>query len=284
MVAAQQPMPKPVKGFRGKLAQATPTGIAVSDPTKNNALVEVVINPNTKLNVEGKADVSYLGPGVAVDFVGEMTRTGKMEAELEKFTVCELDQTDTPVFEPDDVTQALPKDKNAVAKMHVRGTIRSFKNGVMLVQSPGAAIKVKLAASPEIKVLVHNPGWAQPGDPVEVNGLEIAAAQGDEPQRIYGTVVKITLEKMLRGQKEDRAHAQEARQELSRRYPRAAAGWPGHALRVSGSAQRQEATVSSLRGPSGPSQPLFATRPQPAADPRRQPSPAPLVALATPTC
>jgi hypothetical protein len=195
--AAQQPMPKPVLGFKGKFAEAIPNGITVTDPTKNNAVAVVRIGPATKLTVEGTADLSYLTAGVEVEFSGEMTRLGKMEAELDKLTVSD----DPPVFEPDDVTQKLPKDKNAVAKMHVRGTVRSFKGGVLMVQSPGAAVKVKLAASPTIKVLVHDYTWAQPGDPVTVDGQEISAAQADQPQQIYGTVVKITLEKQLEGKK-----------------------------------------------------------------------------------
>ncbi|HEY5316178.1 MAG TPA: hypothetical protein VIK18_26860 [Pirellulales bacterium] len=195
--AAQQPMPKPVLGFKGKFAQALPNGIAVTDPTKNNAIALVQITPNTKLTVEGKADVGYLASGVEVEFSGEMTRLGKMEGELDKITVSD----DPLVFEPDDVTQKLPKDKNAVVKMHVRGTVRSFKNGMLMVQSPGATIKVKLVAAPTIKVLVHNYTWAQPGDPVLVDGQESMAAQADQPQQILGTVVKITLEKMLEGKK-----------------------------------------------------------------------------------
>lgn len=199
---AQQPMPKQVMGFKGKLAESIPNqGITVTDPTKNNALVLVAINANTKVSVEGTADVSYLGPGVAVDFVAEMTRLGKTEGELDKITVTELD-TEPGVFQPEDVTKSLPTDKNAFAKMHVRGTIRSIKGGLMQVAVPGAPpIRIKLAASPTIKVLVHNPSWAQPGDPVQVDGLELAAAQGDQPQKILGTVVKITMEKQLEGKK-----------------------------------------------------------------------------------
>lgn len=207
--AAQQPMPKQIRGFKGKLAQPLPdgSGIAVTDPTKNNAIAVVKIGPSTKLTVEGTADLSYLGPGVAIDFNAEMNRVGKVEGEIDKLTVCEIDQTDTPVVEPEDVTQPLPKDRNAMAKMHVRGTIRSIKNGLMLVQAPGVSVKAKLAASPTIKVAVHNPSWAQPGDPVLVDGQEIApgqtaqAGQPDQPQQIYGTVVTITMEKPLEGKK-----------------------------------------------------------------------------------
>jgi hypothetical protein len=85
--------------------------------------------------------------------------------------------------------------------MHVRGTIRSNKSGNLLIQVPGVTVKGKLAADPKIQVALHNPAWAQPGDAVLVDGVEIAPAQGDQPQRIAGYVVNIKLEKPLEGKK-----------------------------------------------------------------------------------
>jgi hypothetical protein len=200
--SAQTPMPKKIMGFKGKFAQAVPPdGIAVTDPTKNNALALVKITPGTKLNVEGTADPSFLGPGVSIEFSAEMTRLGVVQSPLDSLTVCELDQVAPATFQPAEAGQTLPKEKDAVVKMQVRGTILSNKNGNLLVRTPGAMVKAKLADDPKIKVLVHNYAWALPGDSVTLDGLQISAAQPDQPEQIQGTVVQIAMSKMLEGKK-----------------------------------------------------------------------------------
>ena len=140
------------------------------------ALVQAT--PKVKTSYTGTAQADFLAPKMYVKFSCEATPAGEIKGEVKALTICVQSDLDSPFFGPDGDTPVNTKDKNAVMKAFVRGTIRTVDDGeVTIVVPPNVTVKGKVSPMAKIDVQTADVSLAQDGDAVIIDGQELVIPQ-----------------------------------------------------------------------------------------------------------
>jgi hypothetical protein len=156
----------------------------------------VALQPNfSQVGVTGTAKPDYLKPGTLVSFTADLPKDKKVElseplAELEILASSES----LGLFNAD-------RDNKESTKFIVRGTVRSYKDGSLVVAAGGKQISATVPLGLDIKLQSTDLGIVRPGDGIKVAGKQVQAYRGDgnniQPGQVIGQTIDITLQEPL---------------------------------------------------------------------------------------
>ncbi len=204
----QKPGPPklPPISVNGTVVQVVPGGISVNSPTNETWILH--IPPAAKIEVTGTADPDLLRPDAFVRLTALVdTRRTSVSEPVHQLTL--IDVADRPgrrlgAFRPGQDEPPVPGTPAAVAGAHpplpdlggpppgsgdqalldIRGQIKSYRPGQMILEVPGlkSTLRLELADSLTVALDVSNYGLAQPGDTISSKGVQIdqRAAQASE--------------------------------------------------------------------------------------------------------
>jgi hypothetical protein len=200
----------------GTIRAVAPGAIQVA--TTNNELVAMKLGNKAEVSFTGKADASFLRPGMPVRFSAVVNKRGQVVEPITAITVfTPKERTDLGVYpeyagdgpgslglftDPEEEASKKPV-KKVVEEMPYRvgGTLASIKNGKMVVNAGGVSIKCELADDARVSVAVSNLAYVQLGDQVEVDGWSFAAGRN---AGIMANRVTVTAANPLSGERKPR--------------------------------------------------------------------------------
>jgi hypothetical protein len=204
---------------KGTVAAVSGEGVQLKVSDTEGWLVE--IRPGeTKIEVTGTAEPTYLRSGMHVRFVGEIDAKGNLEgdiSEIEVFTP--RGKNDLGLFnENDKGSLAKPLRKFAAGKYQIRGKITSLKEHDIVVLA-GKKVTGTVAEVVQVKVTSDELDNVHEGDEVSVTGWYYPAnkAADKKPGQAVADQLSITLAKPIAvGKKPARAVAKTAKSKPSK--------------------------------------------------------------------
>ncbi len=188
----------------GTLEAVQPDVIRMRDSKNEPWLMN--IDPHTQVAVEGEAEVSYLRPGVFVQFTGALNKKGLLTAPVKEIEIFSAEGRSTlGLFAAGDSGSAARPVRNPGAGTYViKGKVASFKGDELVVIAGRTKISAKLDESLEtIKVNLDDPSIAQTGDAVKVKAWYYDRGKPNplfsRPGTAKAQEITITLAKPLAG-------------------------------------------------------------------------------------
>jgi len=186
----------PTINVQGKLVRLNASLLEMTE--SKGAQLVVQIAPNAKTRLTGTAEAGALKPGMGVDFTAELNKQYSAAQDVGALTICDVDKADPekkPIFKPVSEADPFPfrdaKDKDATFAFHVRGTVKSYKNGLLIVAADKATVKAQVSADAKIDVSQSDLAPATAGDDVTVDGQQM------RPGQIMASSVEVKLAKPL---------------------------------------------------------------------------------------
>ena len=179
--------PRP-RGRRGTIQQIVPGGFVMS--TRNSPAINVMVTPTTQVRLTGSATSDFIKPGLAVEFTAEVDKKHTVTEKVTSLTVVTLTAQRLAGLFPGGMDAVSPAGSNNVnpvagqkAERHkaaapiqlpatvvVRGQVKSFKAGRLVVNTGKGIVKADLADDARIAVDIADISQARKGDTVTVRG------------------------------------------------------------------------------------------------------------------
>jgi hypothetical protein len=131
------------------------------------------IDPRTtKIECKGTAEASYLEPGLLVRFRGDFDKKGIAKEDIKELSIVSPSEKNEPGVTSDDIADEDDKRKSKKdgGVMLIVGTIKQFKDGQLVVQAGGRAVRAKLAKDADLTVDVDDYTMAEAGDKIQFKG------------------------------------------------------------------------------------------------------------------
>lgn len=185
------------------------TGV-VMDGTKQGMLLlkngagavwSVLVDPrDTTVHLEGTAEPDFLHPGVSVRLTAEVDKKGAIKDEIKDLEIYSPPKPDYGAY-ASEADEKPVKSIGEGGKFYLKGRVKSYKAGALVIAVGTKIYTGKLAASPSIKVKASDLSFAQPEDTVKVTGWYYAknGPGPNKPGFASGSDVSITLAKPLSG-------------------------------------------------------------------------------------
>jgi len=175
------------KTVRAKGALKAVAGGAIQIVSEDGEQWVVKVDPRSKYNVfQGSADVSFLKPGLLVEFRGSFDKKGKPQSQVSALKIFSPREDSKLGLKPvsggiaagglfsDKDEEEQKKKKKTPAPVFrpfvVTGPIRSIKDNKLAVVAGGALLRVELADKVQIAFNLADFRYARQGDTVEVSG------------------------------------------------------------------------------------------------------------------
>jgi hypothetical protein len=162
----------------------------------------IQLGGETKLHVEGTAELSYLRGGLAVRFTGEFDKKGALKDDIKEIEIfTPQGKNGLGLFA--DASADKPVRNAAPGSYEIRAKVVSFKDNEIVVSAGNKKISGKVPDDAAIKVSVEDVKDVKSGDKAKVKATYF------DPQKPYlmnpgsalGEVVEVTLANPLTGAK-----------------------------------------------------------------------------------
>jgi hypothetical protein len=165
--------------------------------------VYLTVDPRkTKVECNGKAKASYLQPGLLVRFRGEFDKKGIAKEEISKLAIVSPSEENEPGLTADEIEgdDEKRKPKKDGGPLLVVGTIKQFKDGQLVVQAGGRAVRATLADDADLRVELDDYTLAEAGDKIQFKGRMAQQQQQDQgPAQAVGDEITITFTEPFEG-------------------------------------------------------------------------------------
>jgi len=130
----------------------------------------ITVNGQTKVSIEGVADLSYLRPGMTVEFKGKVEADATLAEPLTEIEVVNSKgRQPIGLFSPDDDPEtAKPVRNPAPGEYRVRGRVTRVKDGELDIAAGRLKLLAKAADDLKVKLSVDDPRLAQFGDQMKL--------------------------------------------------------------------------------------------------------------------
>ena len=183
----------------GTIAGFFPSGIQFITKLDSKWLVQVV-PMQCDVQVTGKADRSFLHPGLYVKFTGEMDGKGILQQDLKALEIfTPKGKNPSGIFAVGSDESAKPLNRFAAGKYDFRGRVMTYKDGELVVVA-GKKITGKVVSGAEIKVNVQDLSIARVDDELKIKGwyLKRNMPREGRPGQSVAKIIEVTLVKPLR--------------------------------------------------------------------------------------
>ena len=195
---AQQPQPPKTLDESGTVKDVSDGKIQFE--TAKNEMWLIQLSGETKLRVEGTAELSYLRGGLAVRFTGEFDKKGALSEDIKEIEIF-TPQGKNGLGLFSDANSDKPVRNAPAGSYEIRGKVTAFKDNEITVSAGTKKISGKVADDVAIKVSVEDTKDIRIGDAAKVKATYI------DPQKPYqgrpgsalGNEVEVTLSKPLTG-------------------------------------------------------------------------------------
>jgi hypothetical protein len=155
----------------------------------------------TKIECNGKAKASYLQPGLLVRFRGDFDKKGIAKEDITELAIVSPSETNEPGVAADEIggDDEKRKPKKDGGSRLVVGTIKQFKEGQLIVQADGRAIRATLAKDAEIRVELDDFTLAEAGDKIQFQGRMPGQQPAEGPSQAIADEITITFTEPFEG-------------------------------------------------------------------------------------
>ncbi len=198
--SAQQQAPKTLEDS-GTIKEVS-DGQIQFETTKNSEMWWIQLSGETKLRVEGTAEISYLRGGLAVRFTGEFDKKGALQEDIKELEIFTPQGKNGLGFFSDSNSEK-PVRNAAPGSYEIRGKVTSFKDNEIVVSAGNKKISGKVAEDAAIKINVEDTKDVRAGDAAKIKAtyLDPQKPYGMNPGRAVGNEIEVTLAKPLTGVK-----------------------------------------------------------------------------------
>jgi hypothetical protein len=191
--AAQQQEPPRYTG-QGKIQDLGDGWAKIVDAAGHAYLVAFDVQRGYQVQVVGRADVSYLTPGMLVRFTAELNEKGVAEEPVKRLSIVEQSEVVRPGLQAQVAIGEEPK-KQGPQTYVVVGQLRSARRGQITVATPDGAVKAKLDPEAEVEIDVSDYRLARKDDTLAVElGYLFAPPQGEQPGQVLAQKVVIEMD------------------------------------------------------------------------------------------
>jgi hypothetical protein len=197
------------------------SGTLASDISQNALLLRndngtwlVRLQNDTKTDIEGTAESSYLRPGMTVRFSGKLDKKFNVELPIKELVIFPTPQSKggLGIFVGSGTKPVRKPESNK--KYEIRGKVTQFKGGQIVVTAAGKKIWAELGKDVKIKYISHDLDEAKKGDGVKVSGWYYEQPViGQRQINAVATSVSITLSKPLAASNEKKSKKQQSADE-----------------------------------------------------------------------
>lgn len=183
----QQPKLLYFTDLKGKIVSMSGDIVRWTDASQAEMYVQ--LNRDTKIQVLGEAEPSFLTPGLFVRFKAEISRRGQIVDDISELTIfTPADNSSVGVRE-----EAPGAPKATTVPILVAGQITENKNGQYTIVAGENEFRFRLADEPEIKLDVADLSIVRPDDDISITG------GGEAKDQIIAKGIKIELAAPLAG-------------------------------------------------------------------------------------
>ena len=173
---------------------------------KNESWV-LKIDPESKVTIEGEAQVECLRPGLYVQLTGEIDKKGTLKEPVEEIQIFStLAKGSLGLFSAeesaeDDSAGAKPVRNAGAGSFRIRGKVAFYRDGELMVVAGNRKINGTLADEVTVKLNSDDLSLAQPGDKVKVKAwyheMQRPNPLMNRPGAALVQEITVTLEKPL---------------------------------------------------------------------------------------
>ena len=171
LAQGKQAAPKttPIK-ISGTVEQVVALGILVKQA--DGKMVAMQFPPSAKVTMAGNGSPDILKPGMFVQFTVNLDEKGKPSGEATKVQITEQSNINVPGITSEKGPDAKPGEPGPY---FVRGTVKSYREGSLVVSAGSKSLTVPLGASASIPVTVGDWSLASPGDTISGDAQALPA-------------------------------------------------------------------------------------------------------------
>lgn len=191
--------------MKGTIEASSPGVISVKCDGQE---IYLKIDPrNTKVECSGTAEASYLQPGLLVRFRAELDKKGVAQDDVSELSIVSPSEKNDPGITSDDISDDKEKrksKKDGGGGSLVVGTIKQFKDGTLVVQAGGRAVRATLADKPDISVELDDYTMAEAGDKIQFKGRMPDQQLQQGPAQALADEITITFTEPFAGDKKSK--------------------------------------------------------------------------------
>ncbi len=181
----------------------TVDGPRIEFDTLKNGIWWVQFGPESRLHVEGTAELSYLRPGLMIRFNGEFDKKNVLAEEVKEIEVFTPQGKNAIGFFADSSADKPVRNPSSGTGYEIRGKLSSLKDNDIVVAVGSKKVSGKLSDDVVIKINVEDPKDIASGDSAKLTATYLDAQKptANAPGMATADDVVVTLQRPLAGLK-----------------------------------------------------------------------------------
>jgi len=179
--------------------------IRIRDAKQESWILKIV--PESKVTIEGEAQVECLRPGLFVQLSGQIDKKGALKEAVEEIEIfSSLGKGSLGLFSAEESAEeegvsAKPVRNAGAGSFRIRGKLASYRDGELMVVAGSRKITGNLAEEATVKLNSDDLSLAQPGDKVQVKAwyheMQRPNPLANRPGAALVQEITVTLDKPL---------------------------------------------------------------------------------------